>query len=73
MSRVALKLTYRMWSSISNVDFFPEYSLVVRNVTWTALYKLHTTTEAGVPAPLVSLHYHARITQRTGKIGQTSS
>ena len=31
------------------------------------MYELHATTEAGVPAPSVSLHYRARITQSTGE------
>ncbi|KAF8480302.1 hypothetical protein DFH94DRAFT_630541 [Russula ochroleuca] len=40
---------------------------LVRNATWSAAYELHATTEAGVPAPSVSLHYRARITQSTGE------
>ena len=52
------------------VDILPDcsaLSLVVRNATWSAAYELHATTEAGVPAPSVSLHYRARITQSTGE------
>ncbi|KAI0287205.1 hypothetical protein BC826DRAFT_917531 [Russula brevipes] len=40
---------------------------LVRNATWTAAYELHATTEAGVPASSVSLHYRARVTQSTGE------
>jgi hypothetical protein len=66
-TNIELRLTYRMWSSIPNVDILPDCSLVVRNATWSAAYELHATTEAGVPAPSVSLHYRARITQSTGE------
>ncbi|KAI9510195.1 hypothetical protein F5148DRAFT_995619 [Russula earlei] len=40
---------------------------LVRNATWAAAYELHATTESGVPAPSVSLHYRARIAQCTGE------
>ncbi|KAH8984947.1 hypothetical protein EDB92DRAFT_2070710, partial [Lactarius akahatsu] len=40
---------------------------LVQNATWSAAYELHATTDAGVPSPSVSLHYHARITQSTGE------
>ncbi|KAH9017128.1 hypothetical protein EDB83DRAFT_2528731 [Lactarius deliciosus] len=40
---------------------------LVQNATWSAAYELHATTNAGVPSPEVSLHYHARITQSTGE------
>ncbi|KAH9974805.1 hypothetical protein BGW80DRAFT_1559769 [Lactifluus volemus] len=33
---------------------------LVRNATWTPAYELHATTEAGIPAPSVSLHYRSR-------------
>ena len=66
-TNIELRLTYRMWSSTSNVIIFPDCFLVVRNATWSAVYELHATTEAGVPAPSVSLHYRARITQSTGE------
>jgi Domain of unknown function (DUF4139) len=42
-------------------------NVVVRNATWSPAYELHATTEAGIPAPSVSLHYRARVTQSTGE------
>ena len=36
-------------------------------MTWSPVYELHATTEAGIPAPSVSLHYRARVTQSTGE------
>lgn len=67
---VELRLTYRM-SSPMLVEFLPLTVLlsspVVRYATWSAAYELHATSEAGVPASSVSLHYRARITQSTGE------
>lgn len=40
---------------------------LVRSAIWSAAYELYATTEAGIPAPSVSLHYRARITQSTGE------
>ncbi|KAI0252908.1 hypothetical protein BJV78DRAFT_1281253 [Lactifluus subvellereus] len=40
---------------------------LVRDATWSPAYELHATTEAGFPAPSVSLHYRARVTQSTGE------
>ncbi|KAH9985664.1 hypothetical protein BJV74DRAFT_797022 [Russula compacta] len=40
---------------------------IVRHAIWSAAYELHATSEAGVPAPSVSLHYRARVTQGTGE------
>ena len=42
-------------------------SSVVRSAIWSAAYELHATTEAGIPATSVSLHYRARIAQSTGE------
>ena len=66
---IQLRLTYRKSSSISNVKFSRLRCplSVVRSAIWSAAYELHATTEAGIPASSVSLHYRARITQSTGE------
>ena len=70
-TNIELKLTYRMSLSILNIRGFPFNCTTscqfVRNATWSAAYELHATTEAGVPASSVFLHYRARITQSTGE------
>jgi len=54
-----------MAKKATNIELRLTY--LVRNATWSAAYELHATTEAGVPASSVSLHYRARITQSTGE------
>jgi hypothetical protein len=68
-TEVELRLTYRtsspMFIGILPLTVLP--STVVRHAAWSAAYELHATSEGGVPASSVSLHYRARITQSTGE------
>ncbi|KAI0252907.1 hypothetical protein BJV78DRAFT_1281252 [Lactifluus subvellereus] len=54
-----------MAKQATNIELRLTY--LVRDATWSPAYELHATTEAGFPAPSVSLHYRARVSQSTGE------